>query len=204
MSVCFHSHIHASFVTSSFKTLRWQHWKCHLKASEQDFTNQQVTVQYPSFILSMGGKKRSCEKKTFTGFFFTSKAKNRKEVIYHDYHVHSEFKTVFYKTTALKLEPIRQFTATSGYGWKAIVWNACLRQLRLWFLHRRVMWTQTNTYYAEHQCRALRDVRLREAYPGTHNYTLIQLKPLWDLENMLWLVPADLEDLLNAQFSIFM
>lgn len=156
------------------------------------------------FYFIYGWEKRSCEKKTFTGFFFTSKAKNRKEVIYHDYHVHSEFKTVFYKTTALKLEPIRQFTATSGYGWKAIVWNACLRQLRLWFLHRRVMWTQTNTYYAEHQCRALRDVRLREAYPGTHNYTLIQLKPLWDLENMLWLVPADLEDLLNAQFSIFM
>ena len=44
---------------------------------------------------------------------------------------------------------------------------------------------QTDTYYAEHQRRALGDVHLREAYPATHNYTLIQLNHQRDGENRL-------------------
>lgn len=60
---------------------------------------------------------------------------------------------------------------------------------------------QTDTYYAEHQRRALEGVHPREAYPATHNYTLIQLNQRRDGENRLdlWLsTPADLQDILNV------
>lgn len=59
----------------------------------------------------------------------------------------------------------------------------------------------TDTYYAEHQRRALEGVHPREAYPATHNYTLIQLNQRRDGENRLdlWLsTPADLQDILNV------